>query len=105
MKNSQPTQTTQIANAINIVSGATATSLVDALHELCDDGSMQGICHAIEALGEESRPIEAIQLIRALMDIAQIQCPDELELLEESEAGEIFVKEFITDLTDILYGE
>jgi hypothetical protein len=105
MKNSLPTQTTPMENAINIVSGASAASLVDELHEICDDDSLQGIAHAISALGEENRPMEAIQLIRALMDITHMQCPKELELLEESEAGEIFVKEFVADLNDILYDD
>ncbi|MDR3310492.1 MAG: hypothetical protein LBS90_04015 [Oscillospiraceae bacterium] len=97
-------QTNPVADAINIVSGAYATPFVDALHEICGDESMQGICHAIAALGEEERTIEAVQLIRALMDIANIEYPEELILLEENESGgALFVKEFVADLNDILY--
>lgn len=105
MQSVQSTKTTPVKNAINIASGSCAATLVDALHEICEDDSLQGICHAITALGEENRLIEAIQLIRALMDITDIKSPEELELLEENEAGENFVIEFVADLNDILYSE
>ncbi|MDR2515286.1 MAG: hypothetical protein LBD02_08820 [Christensenellaceae bacterium] len=107
MANTQSTQTTLIAEAINIVSGAYAAPLVDALFELCaEDDSLQGIYHAINALGEEGRTIEAVQLIRAMLDIANIQYSETIAQLEENESKrEMFVKEFIADLTDILYGE
>ena len=105
MENTQSTQSAVVANAINIFSGAYAASLVDALQEICEADSLQGVCHAIEALSEEHRPIEAIQLIQALMDITNIECPEELGLLEENEAGVAFVKEFVSDLEDILYSE
>ena len=107
MNSTQSTHPTPIAEAINIVSGAYAAPLVDALFELChEDDSLQGIYHAINALGEEGRTIEAMQLIRVMLDIANIQHPETIMTLEENESGrEMFVKEFIADLTDILYNE
>ncbi|MDR0885372.1 MAG: hypothetical protein LBN22_03225 [Clostridiales Family XIII bacterium] len=97
-------QMNPIADAINIVSGMVAAPFVDALHEICEDESLQGICHAITALGEESRTLEAVQLVRALLDICKMDCPDELAELEENEMGStLFIKEFIADLNDILY--
>jgi hypothetical protein len=105
MKHTQSAQTNPVAEAANVISGAYAAPLVDALLEICEDDSMQEICNAIAALGEESRTIEAVQLIRALMDIAKIDCPQEIELLDENETGrDMFVGEFVADLNDILYG-
>jgi hypothetical protein len=53
MENALQAQVNSATDAINIVSGAYATPFVDALHEVCEDDSIQGICHAIAALGEE----------------------------------------------------
>lgn len=106
MPNTQPIQTNPVADAVNIVSGALATPLVDALLEICEDESLQSICHAITALGEENRIMEAVQLICALMDIAKVDYPEALALFEANEAGgAMFVQEFVTDLNDILYSE
>jgi len=106
MPNTQPTQTNPIADAINIASGMIAAPFVDALHEVCEDESLQGICHALTALGEEERTLEAVQLIRALLDIVHMECPDELAALDENKSVcTLFITEFIADLNDILYSE
>ena len=75
--------------------------------EICeDDGSVQGICNAITALVEENRAMEAMQLIRALLEILKMNYPDKLNLLEENGTGSaLFVQEFVADLIDILYNE
>ena len=107
MTNEKTTQSNHVAEAVKILSGVMAAPFVDMLVEICeDDGSVQGICNAIAALGEENRAMEATQLIRALLDILKMNCPDELDLLEEDEAGSaLFVQEFVADLIDILYQE
>ena len=106
MQNTPVTQTNPIADAINIASGMIVAPFVDALNEVCEDESLQGVCHAIVALGEEGRTLEAVQLIRALLDIVHMECPEELTALDENESVRaLFITEFATDLNDILYGE
>jgi hypothetical protein len=61
MENNQSTQINVIENEVAISAEGFATCFVNVVEDFCDDESMQGICHAISALSEENRPIEAIQ--------------------------------------------
>ena len=91
--------------AVNLVSGAYTSPLIDQLSMLCnEDDSIQGFYHAILAMYEEGRTIEAMQLIRALFDVSDMSYPDEMALLEEDETTRmILVSEIISDFNDILY--
>jgi hypothetical protein len=95
----------QIEEAINVISGAYTSPLVDTIYALSgSSNSLRYVHNIIKVLYESDKCTEAMQLIHLLYDLAGFDYPNEMALIETNkQTEEIFIGEFLLDVEDLMY--
>ena len=94
----------KVNNAVNLISGAYTLPLIDKLFSNSNRiEDIDDIYFSITALVDTDRISEAFHMIRGLFGIADMEYPQEIEQMENSEElQESFVSEFIFDFYDVI---
>ena len=93
-----------ILPTVELISGAYSSRLWDNLCDICAiEESTAHIYTALEALHETGRNQEAFSLIRALYDLAGLDLPDDVAVLDRSdETCKAYIAELLLDIEDII---
>ncbi len=104
MSTSNSTFAPAVLETINQVSGTYTAPFVDGLFAVTESlETLQEIKGAIDALHGCGKSAEVYHLILALHDLAAIEIPQAiLELQPYPEGVELFVREFLLDMEDLL---